>query len=61
MPHNYTMYLLRSLLRNSVISDLIFGDGICAKRVALSAYDTSTDVMLMPYLQVYRNQLLELR
>ena len=43
MPHklHHVLILLRSLLRNSVTSDLIFGDGIRATRVASSAYDTS--------------------
>ena len=43
MPHklHYVLILLRPLLRDSVTSDLIFGDGIRAKRVASSAYDTS--------------------
>ena len=42
MPHKlqHVQILLRSLLRDSVTSDLIFGDGIRAKRVASSAYDT---------------------
>ena len=45
MPHklHHVLVILRSLLKDSVTSDLIFGDGICAKRVALSSsYDTST-------------------
>ena len=43
MPHklHHVLILLRSLLRDSVTSDLIFGDGIRAKGVASSAYDAS--------------------
>ena len=34
MPHKlrHVLILLRSLLRDSVTSDLIFGDGMCAKK-----------------------------
>ena len=39
MPHKLHYVLI--LLRDSATSDLIFGDGIRAKRVASSAYDTS--------------------
>ena len=43
MPHklHHVLILLRSLLRDSVTSDLIFGGGIRAERVASSAYGTS--------------------
>ena len=43
MPHKlrHVLILLRSLLRDSATSDLIFGDGIRTKRVASSTYDTS--------------------
>ena len=43
MPHklHHVLILLRSLLRDSVTSDLVFGDGLHGKRVASSAYDTS--------------------
>ena len=42
IPHelNHVLILLRSLLRDSVTSDLIFGYGKLAKRVASSVYDT---------------------
>ena len=42
MPHklHHVLILLRSLIRDSATSDLIFGNGIRAKRVASSSYDT---------------------
>ena len=43
MPHklHHVLIVLRPLLRDLVTSDVIFGDGTLAKRVASSAYDTS--------------------
>ena len=38
---HHVLILIRSLLKDSVTSDLIFEDGIQAKREASSVYDTS--------------------